>query len=183
MSRVERLDPRTIDAIQGWPLFDNAIVQHSYTRYMRDYDVIVEAGAATPDGTGSYLEGRYRFRFTHCVLVNVVTTVDEQGWTKSWSEEYTDYGAWERAGNPKGYVWGVQYMEAYPGGRYISDSPLASDWTRRLGRAMHEVAIQTNAHLIQLVFHRLLLHKVAQGDHVKRILSEIEPVEILGDAG
>jgi hypothetical protein len=183
MSRVKRLNPRAIEFIERWPLFDGAIVQHHFTPYMRDYDVIVEAGAAAPDGSGSYLEGRYRFRFTHCVVANVMSTVGDITWAQSWSQEYADYGAWERAGEPRGYVWGVEFMQAYPGARYLPDSDLAADWARRLGHAMHEVEIRTNAHLIQLVFHRLLLHKVAAGDPVSRALTEIEPLEMLGNVG
>jgi hypothetical protein len=34
------------------PLIDSAIVRHGFTRYMRDYDVIVEVPAAKPDGGG-----------------------------------------------------------------------------------------------------------------------------------
>ena len=150
---------------------------------MRDYDVIVEAGAAAPDGSGSYPEGRYRLRFTHCVVVKVMSAVADKTWARSWSEHFTDYEAWMQAGEPEGYVWGVKFMDAYPGARYLPDSELAADWTRRLGRAMYEVEIATNAHLMQLVFHRLLLHKTAQGDVTTRVLSEIEPVEMLGSAG
>jgi hypothetical protein len=75
---MEHLDPRAVKFLEGWPLFDNSIVEHHFTPYMRDYDMIVEAGAAAPDGSGSYLEGRYRFRFTHCALVKTTSTVGDQ---------------------------------------------------------------------------------------------------------
>jgi hypothetical protein len=42
---------------------------------MRDYDVIIEVPAIRPDGSGSYIEGRYRYRFTHCVEAAVKTKV------------------------------------------------------------------------------------------------------------
>ncbi len=180
---MERLDPRAIEFLRGWPLYDNGIVRHHFTPYMRDYDLVVEAQADARDGSGFYREGRYRFRFTHCVVANVLSTVTDEGWVRSWSQEFTDYAAWERAGEPPGYVWGVECMMADPGARYLPNSELAADWARRLGRAMHEVEIRTNAHLIRLVFHRLLLHKVAHGDPGSQVLSEIEPLEMMGDAG
>ena len=46
-----------------------------FTAYMRDYDVIIEVPAIRPDGSGSYIEGRYRYRFTHCVEAAVKTKV------------------------------------------------------------------------------------------------------------
>lgn len=180
---MEHLDPRAVKFLEGWPLFDNSIVEHSFAPYMRDYDVTVEAGAAAPDGSGSYIEGRYRFRFTHCVLAKITTTVADKTWTCSWGEQFTDYDAWQKVGEPEGYVWGVNYMNVYPGARYLPDSEAAEDWSRRLGRQMHEVEIDTNAHLIQLVFFRLLLHKLAQGDFTTRVLSDIKPYEMLGEDG
>lgn len=180
---MERLDRRAIEFIKGWPFHDSSIVRHHFTPYMRDYDIVVEAQADARDGSVFYSEGRYRFRFTHCVIADVLSTVEDQAWAQSWSNEFTDYAAWERAGEPPGYVWGVEYMEAYPGARYLPDSELSADWARRLGRAMHEVEIRSNAHLIRLVFHRLLLHKVAHGDPATRVLTEIEPLEMMGDAG
>jgi len=178
---MEHLDPRAVEFLEGWPLFDSALVEHHFTPYMRDYDVIVEASAAAPDGSGSYLEGRYRFRFTHCVVAEVTSTVGDNVWAAAWSEEYTDLAAWERAGKPRGYLWGIQWMDAYPGGRYLPDSDLAANWTQRLGHVMHAVEIETNAHRLRLVFHRLLLHRIAHGDPAKRVLTEIEPLEMFGD--
>jgi hypothetical protein len=54
---------------------------------MRDYDVIVEVPAAKPDGSGSYIEGQYRYRFTHCVEVHVGTIVKPDAWKLSWTDE------------------------------------------------------------------------------------------------
>src|SRR5215813_9134675 len=90
------------------PLFDSAIVRHGFAAHMRDYDVIVEVAAAKPDGGGSYIEGRYRYRFTHCVEAHVETTVRPDVWRRSWGDEFTDMTAWEQAGEPDGYVWGVE---------------------------------------------------------------------------
>jgi hypothetical protein len=60
-------------------LVDSAIVRHGFAPYMRDYDVIIEVSAAKPGGSGSYIEGRYRYRFTHCVEARVETDVPPRG--------------------------------------------------------------------------------------------------------
>lgn len=103
---MKSLDSRAIKFLEGWPLFDSAIVEHRFTPYMRDYDVIVETTAAAPDGSGSYPEGRYQFRFTHCVFAKITSTVVDVTWACSWGDQFTDYDAWEESGEPEGYVWG-----------------------------------------------------------------------------
>jgi hypothetical protein len=42
------------------PIFDSKVMSHGFTSYMRDYDVVIEAPALRPDGSGSYIEGRHR---------------------------------------------------------------------------------------------------------------------------
>lgn len=56
-------------------LVDSVIIEHGFARYLRDYDVVVDVPAAKPDGTASYISGRYRYRFTHCVEAHVETQV------------------------------------------------------------------------------------------------------------
>ena len=149
--------------LEGWPLFDNAIVGHGFTPYLRDYDVLVEASAAAPGGQRSYVEGRYRLRFTHCVIAHAETAVADKTWKVSWPEHFTDYEAWEAAGHPEGYVWGVDHSVAYPGASYIEDSPQAREWTQRLGNPTRHISIETNGHNLQLIFHELHITKIAQG--------------------
>ncbi len=144
-------------------LFDNGIIEHHFTPYLRDYDIIVEVQANTPNGQG-YIEGRYLFRFTHCVLAKVTTAVSDRAWQVSWGDVYIDYKAWEEAGEPEGYVWGVCYSDVYPGLTYIEQSPLAEEWSMRLGHTMHEIFIETNGHNIRLVFHDVIIRKIAQGN-------------------
>ena len=134
--------------------FDSAIVEHRFVPYLRDYDVLIDVPAARPNGRGSYIEGRYRYRFTHCPIAQVATAVRDEVWRVSWADLFTDYGAWERAGTPDGYVWGVCYSEAYPGLTYIADSRLAREWSARFGYPMHEVQIETNGHNLTIVFSR-----------------------------
>jgi hypothetical protein len=153
------------------PLFDSAIVAHHFTPYMRDYDVVIDVSATVPGGAGSYIEGRYRYRFTHCVTLQVVTTVSDGVWRVSWDERFIDYAAWQEAGEPDGYVWGVCWSDAYPGLTYVENSAIAQEWVDRLGHPMHEVVIETNTYSLQLVFHDVHIQKIAQGDpHTRELV-------------
>lgn len=134
-------------------LFDNAIVSHGYALHLRDYHVVVEASAASGSST------RYLFRFTHCTEAHVTTAVTDEAWRDSWDEHFTDYAAWERAGEPDGFVWGVCWADAYPGMSYVEDSDRARRWSERLAREMHEVAIETNTFRLELVFHDLVVEE------------------------
>ena len=182
MDAPSRLLPAAVSLLEQWPLFDNSIVRHGFTPYLRDYELEVVAVAATPDGSRSYPEGRYRYLFTHCVVEEVVTTVRDDVWPRSWADVFTDYEAWEAAGCPAGYVWGVNEMDAYPGARYLPESRRAAEWSQRLGRLMHEVQIETNAHHLALVFHELRVERTAQGDHRTGELASIAPIDLLAPA-
>ena len=182
MNSQSRLPEPIVSLLEQWPLFDSAIVRHGFTPYMRDYDVELVAMAAVPDGSRSYREGQYRFRFTHCVCADVQTSVRDDVWPNSWSDEFIDYSEWQRRGEPEGYVWGVNDMAAYPGARYLAESERAGKWWTRLGQPMHEVRIETNAHNINLVFHRVVIEKVAAGDPVTGSLTPIAPVSIVPHA-
>jgi hypothetical protein len=182
VSEFQPLRPELLQYLEKWPLFDNAIVEHGFTEYMRDYDVVVDAMAPLPNGSGSYVEGRYRLRFTHCVQACSTSSLSDDTWRVSLEDLFTDYNAWLSAGEPAGYVWGVKSMDAYPGATYIRNSVLAADWSRRLGQSMHEVRIQTNAHNLQLIFHDLKVYRIASGDAATRDLTPIEPQEITNAA-
>lgn len=159
-------------------LFDSAIVSHGYAPYLRDYDIVVEVPAALPPGvpmrgSGSYIMGRYRYRFTHCPECHVTTAVGDETWRRSWDDVFTDYAAWEAAGNPEGFVWGVNWADAYPGFSYVSDSALASSWTERMGREMHEIVVETNTFVLRLVAADLVIEQLAVGDPLTGELSPI----------
>jgi len=150
-SMVERIDGDKL-------LSDSAIISYGSAPYFRDYDVIVDVTTADPTG-GSYIKGRYRFRFTHCVEATVQTI----GTPNAWDDVFTDYAAWEAAGSPEGFVWGVNWAEAYPGMSYVKDSESAREWTEKLGHEMHEVLINTNTFDINLIFHDLRIDLLEKG--------------------
>lgn len=160
--------------------FDSAVMSHGFTEYLRDYDVVIDVPAALPpevprgDTTGSYIEGRYRYRFTHCPEVRVTSKVRDEVWQCSWDDVFTDYEDWEAAGSPEGFLWGVNWAEAYPGLSYVADSPLAASWAERLAHEMHEVVVETNTFAVRLVCHDLRIDQLAVGDPRTR---ELKPLD------
>jgi hypothetical protein len=135
------------------PLCDSAIVRHGFAPFLRDYDVVAEIN-----------RHQFLYRFSHCTSAWVTTAVADWSWQESWDDVYTDYAAWERAGAPNGYVWGVCYSAVYPGATYVENSELASEWSLKLGQPMHEVRIETNGHNLGLIFHDLIVRELKEGD-------------------
>jgi hypothetical protein len=104
---------------------DSAVDSHGFAEFMRDYDIVIDVPALKPDGGGSYIEGRYRYRFTHCVESHAHSTVRPDVWQRSWSDVFIDYAAWEHAGEPGGYLWGSTTRSPTP------DCPTSSVQNRR----------------------------------------------------
>lgn len=171
---------------------DSAIIFHGYAPYLRDYDVVVDVPAALPpgipvvrqttastviplgDSAGSYIMGRYRYRFTHSPEVHVTSRVSDDTWRRSWDDLFTDYETWETAGNPEGFVWGVSWAVAYPGLEYVGGSELAASWAERLGREMHEITVESNTFALRMVCHDLRIDQLATGDPVTQVLSPVD---------
>jgi len=135
------------------PLFDSSIVRHGFAPFLRDYDVVAKIK-----------KHQFLYRFSHCTSATVTTAVADWIWQESWSDIFTDYSAWQRAGAPEGYVWGVCFSLAYPGATYVDNSAPAQEWANRLGKPMHEVRIETNAHNLCLIFHDLSVRELREGD-------------------
>jgi len=173
--RIEGEDERFVDS---W------VDSHGFTSYNRDYDVVITTVAALPpevpigDTTGSYLEGRYRYRFTYCTEANESTAVPDETWQESYDDVFTDYEIWQAAGMPEGFVWG-QPADTYPGLSYVADSPRAALWTERLKRAMHEILIETNKFTLRLICHDLQVERLALGDPITGELVELEKPETI----
>jgi len=155
-------------------LFDGAIVGHGFASHMRDYDVIVEVPAAKPDGSGSYIRGQYRYRFTHCVLASTETAVASETWQRSWSDVFTSYAAWKQAGEPDGFLWGREWALGYPGASTVVGADQAAAWSEKLGRAMYEVLIETNVFTLRLTCHDLRVEQLAIGDPDTDVLTPLD---------
>jgi len=155
------------EKLEAGPMFDMPIVEYHFTSYMRDYDIFVDVIGAAPDGHKSQVMGRSRYRFTHCVLAEVTTTVSDEIWMLSWSKDFINNQAYLDAGEPEGYVWGVNWMNAYPGLSYIANSPEEQSWADRLKKPMHEALIETNTHKIELIFHDVEITWTSEGSSAK----------------
>ncbi|QIQ02949.1 hypothetical protein [Streptomyces liangshanensis] len=138
-------------------VFDQAVVHHGYTNYMRDYEVIVHATADPRTGAvPSYL--RYLFRF--CVEARCETSLAAETWRDSLDDRLIEH---ESGVDLDGYVWGVKWHCLYPGARSVPESEAARRWSAAVGIDFHEVRIETDAHNLALVFSDLRVSEVPAG--------------------
>jgi hypothetical protein len=155
---------------EGLPDCDFAVLRHAFAPYMRDYVVIAQIGG------GGQLAGTHECLFTHCVLATVETRVRDDVWPISWNDALTDYEAWLAAGEPEGYVWGTCWSLAYPGLNYVRESSVAAAWSARLGKAMHEVTLETDGYLLELVFHDVRFRLLSNDTSiVDRVVIPLQP--------
>ncbi len=138
-------------------VFDQALIFHGFTDYMRDYDVFTYAVADPRTGIQPSFD-RYRFRY--CVEAVTTTTLTADSWRESLDERLTDHAV---AADLEGYVWGVKWQCLYPGGKVLAESAKADRWAKDLGIAFHEVVIEANGHKISLVFSDLEVTTVQPG--------------------
>jgi hypothetical protein len=138
-------------------VFDQAVVFHGFTDYMRDYDVFIYVTAGP--GTGIAPEHR-RYRFKYCVRALVTSALSAQLWSRSLDERLVDHN---QGVDRNGYVWGVKWQNLYPGMRLVEESADAQRWSRDLDLSFHEATIETNGHDISLVFADLMVDVVDTG--------------------
>ncbi|WP_233562940.1 YxiG-like protein [Micromonospora musae] len=86
-------------------VFDQAVVYHAYTNYMRDYEVIVYA---TADPSTGIQPAHLRYLFKHCVQAEVSTALSPDIWRKSLDERLTDP---EIGPDLDGHVWAVRWQQ------------------------------------------------------------------------
>lgn len=135
------------------PLFDMGVVRHGFTPYMRDYDIVAKIN-----------ERQYLYRFTHCTSVTCRTTLRDSVWQASWDDSLIGASDGKNTDAPDGFIWGVAYARAYPGATLLENSPLAIEWSRRLGKRMLHVRLETNVYILELVFHDLWVREINPND-------------------
>jgi hypothetical protein len=69
-------------------IFDQALVFHGFTDYMRDYDILVYAAA---DPRTEIAPKYLRYRFKHCVRASVNSVVTPQTWSRSLDDRLVDF--------------------------------------------------------------------------------------------
>jgi hypothetical protein len=154
-----------LDELLKWlPATDFAVLEHHFARHGRDYVIFVE------DCVGSD-KGQHEIAFTHCVRLDYETRVRDDVWPKSWGDEFTDYQKWLDAKEPGGYVWGANCSFAYPGIQAFHKSALASEWSRRLGKEIFEVTLETDLFFLRLIFHSIHWRKISdKTDTVSQVI-------------
>jgi hypothetical protein len=145
------MDADQVKALLGqYDIFDQTIVEHGFTQYMRDYRVVAEIyGRRSADAQVEVLK-RYAMLFRGCVEAIYVMKVQVD-----LNDVYLDYKLWRAAGSPDGFVWAVNSAEAYPGLTYIDDSERAVLWTAKASMPMHELSVETNVYELRVVFAEL----------------------------
>lgn len=138
-------------------VFDQALVFHGYSDYMRDYDLFVHVTADPRTGTRP---AHLRYRFTHCVRADVRTAVPEEVWALSLDERLVTY---DEGVDLDGYVWGVAWQMLYPGMALLEGSSEAGRWSAALGIPFHHAEIRTNGHDLDLVFSDLRVDRLDPG--------------------
>src|SRR5580658_2218683 len=91
-------------------IFDQALMYHAFTDYMRDYEVIVYA---TADPRTGIAPAHLRYLFRYCVEARSRTTLPPDTWRSSLDERLIDHAI---GADLDGYVWGVKWQSLYPGG-------------------------------------------------------------------
>jgi hypothetical protein len=93
-----------------------------------------------------------------------MTRLADETWQASWGDAFLDHEAYRQAGEPEGFLWAVEYADAYPGLTYVENSDRARMWSDRMRREMHEVILETNVYSLHLVFHDLTVTQLAWYD-------------------
>ena len=140
----------------GLPEIDVGVMSHGFAEHGRDYQFIIEDCIGANPGT-------YRLIFTHVVAMEYLTALSTSRWSEAWSDDFVDYGRWEAAGEPNGYVFSTNWSNAYPGFVAIAGHAGAAEWSLKLGRSMYAASLHTDLFKITLVFHDALLTKVGDG--------------------
>jgi hypothetical protein len=146
------------------PEFDFGVMSHGFAPHGRDYVLLLQAGAT------------YEVTLTHVVAAHYETRVADEVWPISWDDVLTDYGAWEAAGAPDGYVWGSNWSLAHPGLSALDIDPLAASWAARVGKPMYAASIETDRFKLSIIFHAARAKKLSDdGSVVGRMLNPMMP--------
>ncbi len=138
-------------------IFDQALVYHGYTDYMRDYELIVCATADPRTGVESaFLRGLFQC----CVEARCTSSVSAETWRASLDDRLIDH---ETGKDLEGFLWGVKWHSLYPGAKLLPESEAARRWQRAIGIDVHDVTIETKAHHFRLIFSDLQVAGVPAG--------------------
>lgn len=146
---------------------DVGIMHHGWAPHGRDYVLVIEDSIGPVGGT-------LELTFTHVVQLACETRVRDEIWPLSWADEFTDYSAWEAAGEPNGYVFGVNWSNAYPGFKVPDDDADAARWSGRIGKPMYAATLETNQFLLTVIYSGARIRKLS--DNVDTVSQTVIPL-------
>jgi hypothetical protein len=149
-------------ATRDWlPQSDFGIMSHGFAPHGRDYIFVLEVSRV----------GTFELSLTHVVELHYETRVRDDVWPCSWDDVMTNYADWIGASEPEGYVWGSNWSLAYPGLHIDDADETAAQWTKRLGKQMHTMAVETDRFRLSIVFHDARAKKLSDDAQVvERVL-------------
>ena len=135
-------------------VFDQGVLAHGFTDYLRDYDVFINVVADPRTGIAP---AHLRYRFTHCVRATAMTSVPPEIWKRSLDPRLIGP---DLEDDVDGYFWGVRWQVLYPGMQLVVDSPEAARWSSEVGISFHEALVEGNGHQLSLVFSDLIVKEI-----------------------
>src|SRR5688572_3649095 len=117
------------ETLDEYSFFDQAVTEHGFTVSNRDYRLV--ASICGQPGPGQPVQDlfTYTYLFKLCVEANYVSAVSPSATLAD--DVFVDYERWKAAGQPDGFVWGVNSADAYPGLTYVETSGRAATWTNK----------------------------------------------------
>lgn len=135
-------------------LTDVAILSHGFVPYKRDYYFCIET--LWKDN----FAGQYILVFRHCYNMAYKTITGAETLNLSWDDCFIDEQKWKENGEPGGYCWWTNFMNAYPGFSIVENSELAKKMSNEIGKEMKELQVEAEIFKINLIFHDWTIMKL-----------------------
>jgi hypothetical protein len=141
-------------------MFDCALTYHGYTKYLRDYEMVVYQ-SVDPNPKYGLVPRHLRFVFRICPEAFVTSRVRPDVWSRSLDDALIDEHVVTM--ESKGFVWGVNCQVLYPGAKVVPDSPRAAEWSENIGIPFYEARVVGNTQEITVIFAELVVEDVDAG--------------------
>jgi hypothetical protein len=141
-------------------MIDCALTHHGYTKYLRDYEMVVYQ-SVDPNPKYGLVPRHLRFLFRFCPEATVTSLVRPDVWSHSLDDALIEEH--KVTMDSQGFVWGVNCQILYPGAKVVANSDKAAKWSEQIGVPLYEVRIIGNTQEIALIFSELIVEEVSAG--------------------
>jgi hypothetical protein len=141
-------------------MFDCALTYHGYTKYLRDYEMVVYQ-SVDPNPKYGLVPQHLRFVFRICPEVAIVSRVRPDVWSRSLDDALIHEH--DVTKDSKEFVWGVNCQILYPGADVVPESSRAAAWSKKIGIPFYEARVVGNAQEITVIFSELAVDEVQAG--------------------